>query len=265
MDAFQVVLLALIQGLTEFLPVSSSGHLVLLPHLVAWQDQGLAFDVAVHVGTLAAVVWYFRRDLKILIADWLTALRAGHSVGQSQLGWAIIVATIPGVLIGYLLNSTGTAALRTPVVIGTTTVLFGLLLWWADRYGKQQLNERQLGWRSVVLIGLAQALALVPGVSRSGVTITAGMALGLTRSSAARFSFLLSIPLIAAAGLLQTLEAVQAGSATNWTALVCGTLIAGVSAYLCIHFFLKLVERVGMLPFVIYRLILGAVILTLLW
>lgn len=264
MDIVHVVVLALVQGLTEFLPVSSSGHLVLLPHVVNWPDQGLAFDVAVHVGSLLAVMFYFRRDLHVIIVDWLSAIQVRRPVGQSRLGWAIIVATIPGGALGYLLNSIGTDALRSPLVIGVATVFFGLLLWWADYAGKQTRTESELSWRDVVLIGAAQALALIPGTSRSGATITAGMVLGLTRSAAARFSFLLSIPLIGAAGLLQGLKAIEAGAATDWVSLGAGTAVAAVSAYICIHFFLKLIERIGMLPFVIYRMVLGGAILLLL-
>ena len=264
MDIVHVVVLALVQGLTEFLPISSSGHLVLLPHVVNWPDQGLAFDVAVHVGSLIAVVAYFQRDLAVIIVDWFASIRARRPVGKSRLGWAVIVATIPGGALGYLVNSIASDVLRSPLVIGAATVFCGLLLWWADRAGTQTRGESELSWRDVLLIGAAQALALIPGTSRSGITITAGMALGLTRSAAARFSFLLSIPLIAAAGLLQGLEAVQAGAATDWFGLCAGVVTAAVSAYICIHFFLKFVERIGMLPFVIYRLALGGAILLLL-
>ena len=263
MDIVHAIILALVQGLTEFLPVSSSGHLVLLPHIVSWPDQGLAFDVAVHVGSLLAVVCYFRNDIAVIVVDWLRSIGLRRSVGLSRLGWAVIVATIPAGACGYVLSSLGTDALRSPVVVGTATVFFGLVLWWADRRGRQTRVESDLEWKDVLFIGFAQALALIPGTSRSGITITAGMAVGLTRSAAARFSFLLSIPLIAAAGLLQGKQAIEAGVATDWPAIAVGTLAAGASAYLCIHLFLKLVERVGMTPFVIYRIVLGGLILIL--
>lgn len=261
MEAIQVVTLSLVQGLTEFLPVSSSGHLALLPSLANWDDQGLAFDVAVHVGTLVAVLAYFRTDLRIIIRDWRSSLAARRPVGESNLGWAVLIGTIPGGACGFALNWYGAEIFRSPLVIGLATIGFGLLLWWADWRGKQSRDEHQLEWADVVVIGCAQVLALVPGASRSGVTITAGMAMGLTRAAAARFSFLLSIPIIAAAGLVTGIDASASPETVNWGELVVGALIAGVSAYLCIHYFLKLLARIGFLPFVIYRVLLGVAIL----
>ena len=256
-------MLALTQGLTEFLPISSSGHLVLLPAMVDWQDQGLAFDVAVHVGTLLAVIVYFRADLRLIIGDWSVSLRRRQQVGQSMLGWAVLVGTVPGGLCGVILNAYGLDVLRSPTVIAGATIIFGLALWWADARAKQQRSEQTLTWSDVLVIGCAQALALIPGASRSGVTITAGLAVGLTRTAAARFSFLLSIPIIAAAGVLKGLETAVATTVVSWTELGMGVLISALSAYLCIHYFLKLLDRVGLVPFAIYRLILGVVILAL--
>jgi len=263
MDPIQVVSLALLQGLTEFLPVSSSGHLALLPSLVDWPDQGLAFDVSVHIGTLIAVLAYFRNDLRIIVADWIRSVAFGREVGASRLGWSVILATVPGGAAGFVLNQHGVESLRSPTVIGLATVLFGVLLWWADRRGSRQRDERHIGWADVVVIGCAQALALIPGVSRSGVTITAAMAMGLTRAGAARFSFLLSIPIIAAAGGLKVVDAATLPGGPDWLALGGGASISAVSAYLCIHYFLKLLDRVGMAPFAIYRLVLGGIILAL--
>ena len=263
MDTLQVVVLALVQGLTEFLPISSSGHLVLLPAFVDWDDQGLAFDVAVHVGTLVSVVVYFRRDIRLIISDWLSSIALGRQTGQSMLGWAVLVGTIPGGLCGIILNAYGLSAIRSPTVIAGTTIIFGLMLWWADVRARQQRSEHSLTWSDVLIIGCAQALALIPGTSRSGVTITAGLAVGLTRSAAARFSFLLSIPIITAAGGLKGYEASVMAADTNWTELGAGMLISALSAYVCIHYFLKLLDRVGLVPFMIYRLLLGVVILAL--
>ncbi len=261
MELMQIVLLALLQGLTEFLPISSSAHLILFPKLSGFDDQGLAFDVAVHVGTLTAVVWYFRRELQVMVRDWFASVAQRRKVGDSNLMWAVGFGTIPVGLAGLLFKDFIETALREPLVIAITTILFGLLLWWADVQGKRVRNEHTIGWRDVVVIGVAQALALIPGTSRSGITMTAGLMMGLTREAAARFSFLLSIPVIILAGGLSTLELVQAEQSTDWNALIIGTVISAISAYLCIHFFLKLLERIGMWPFVIYRLLLGAVLL----
>ncbi len=263
MDWLQIVVLALVQGITEFLPVSSSAHLILVPVLTGWPDQGLAFDVAVHLGTLAAVVWYFRHTLARITCDWLASLRQRREVGESGLAWAVIVGTVPAVVFGGLFKDLIEAHLRGPLVIAATTIVFGLLLGWADVHGRRARSEYSLTLRDVILIGLAQALALVPGTSRSGITITAGLLLGLTRDAAARFSFLLSIPIILAAGTLKARDLIASPAAVDWAALAAGTVLSGVSAYLCIHYFLKLLDRLGMMPFVAYRLVLGALLLIL--
>lgn len=260
MDVVQVIVLALVQGLTEFLPISSSAHLVLVPVLLGWQDQGLTFDVAVHVGSLFAVVGYFRQELWRMAIDWACSIGGRPATLNSKLAWLVILATIPAVLAGLVLNRY-VDAFRSPLVIATTTIGFGVLLLWADRRGTKRRPESTLGWRDALLIGGAQIAALVPGTSRSGVTMTAGLWLGLTREGAARFSFLLAVPLIAAAGLLKGLEAASDPAQTDWLVLCLATVLAAISAYSCIHAFLKFVERVGMLPFVIYRVLLGGVIL----
>ncbi|NCF80896.1 MAG: undecaprenyl-diphosphate phosphatase [Proteobacteria bacterium] len=261
MDWIQVVVLAVLQGFTEFLPISSSAHLILLPLLVAWPDQGLAFDVAVHVGTLLAVLAYFRRDLMRMCRDWLRSLAVRHRVGDSPWVWYLLVGTVPVGLCGLALNAVGTQGLRSVSVVASTTIFFALLLWWSDRFNRGSRGDDQIGWRDVLIIGAAQALALIPGTSRAGITITAGLALGLKRESAARFSFLLSIPVVALAGLLKALEAWSSQAPVAWDAMFAGTMISFVCAYATIHFFLKLVERVGLTPFVVYRLLLGVVLL----
>lgn len=261
MEVLQIILLALLQGLTEFLPISSSAHLILFPKLSGFADQGLAFDVAVHVGTLAAVVWYFRHDLKTMSRDWFASIARREKVGDSNLMWAVGFGTIPVGLAGLLFKDVIETSLREPLVIAVTTILFGLLLWWADRQGKRVRSEHTIGWRDVVVIGVAQAIALIPGTSRSGITMTAGLMMGLTRAAAARFSFLLSIPVIVLAGGLNALELMHAEAAVDLNALVLGSVVSAISAYLCIHLFLKLLERIGMFPFVVYRMLLGAVLL----
>jgi len=255
MDVFQLALLALIQGLTEFLPVSSSGHLLLPSAVLGWPDQGLAFDVAVHVGSLLAVLVYFKRDLVDIVTDWLGSFRGQHTL-QSKLGWLIILATIPAGLAGLIFNDWIEVNLRSAWVVGLTTIVFGLLLGWADWSGKRQNDLPKLGWRHALLIGCAQALALIPGTSRSGITITMALMLGLTRQASARFSFLLSIPLITLSGGYKALDLIGQPD-TDWGMMLMGVVVSAVSAGLCIHWFLRLVDRVGMLPFVLYRLVLG--------
>lgn len=271
MDWLQAVFLALVQGLTEFLPISSSAHLILPSQLLGWADQGLAFDVAVHVGTLLAIVLYFRSDLVRLAQAWLASV--GVKIGgplqdqaeQSKLAWLLILATIPAGLAGILLDDFISENLRSSLVIATTTIVFGLFLWLADFKGRRSLSLSALGVGSALVIGFAQALALIPGTSRSGITMTAALLLGFTRDAAARFSFLLSVPLIGAAGLLKTTQLLQAGRDEQWAMIALATAVAFLSAYVCIHFFLSFLERIGFAPFVIYRLLLGGVLLMLIF
>ncbi len=263
MDALHAIYLAILQGLTEFLPVSSSAHLILLPRLLGWQDQGLAFDVAVHVGTLSAVVLYFRRELAPMSRDWFASLRTRRNTANSRLAWAVLWGTVPVGLAGLALKGFVEDNLRSELVIAAATIGFGLLLWWADAKGRGRRDEYSLRISDIAIIGLAQALALIPGTSRSGITMTAGLMLGLSREAAARFSFLLSIPVIALAGGLLTLDLIGEPGVVDWGAMIIGAVTSAITAYLGIHFFLKLLERIGMLPFVIYRLLLGAVLIYL--
>ena len=262
MDMLQIVILALVQGLTEFLPISSSAHLILVPILTDWPDQGLAFDVAVHAGTLTAVVAYFRRELARMLVEWLASFRGGLTP-DARLAWAVRVGTIPVGLAGLLFKDVIETQFRSPMVIAAATIVFGVLLWVADISGRRNRDEYALSLLDVLVIGLAQALALIPGTSRSGITITAGLMLGLKREAAARFSFLLSIPVIFLAGSLETLEYLSEASIQDATPLLTGALISAISAYACIHYFLKLLERIGMLPFVAYRLLLGVILVVL--
>jgi len=253
----QIIILAIVQGLTEFLPISSSAHLILVPQLSDWPDQGLAFDVAVHVGTLSAVVWYFRCEVITMARDWGRSCVRRQQTGESRLAWAVVLGSIPVAIFGLLLHDRVDTTLRSPLVIAWATIGFGLLLWLADVIGRRMRDEHRLNWKDVVVIGLAQALALIPGTSRSGITMTAGLLMGLTRTAAARFSFLLSIPAILMAGTYKALKLIEQGS-VEWLPLLLGAVISALTAYLCIHWFLKLLDRIGMLPFVIYRLLLGA-------
>ncbi|HEY9201427.1 MAG TPA: undecaprenyl-diphosphate phosphatase [Gammaproteobacteria bacterium] len=257
MDFLQILILALVQGVTEFLPVSSSAHLILVPILTGWEDQGLAFDVAVHVGTLAAVVLYFRREIGKMTVSWLGSVTGRGMDADAKLAWAVLLGTIPVGLCGLLFKDLIEEHLRHPYVLATTTLLFALLLWWADAKSRGERTEYSIGWLDILFIGLAQALALIPGTSRSGATMTAALFLGLSRQAAARFSFLLSIPVIVLAGGLSTLDYLETATIDDMQPLMLGALLSGVSAYFCIHYFLKLLEKIGMLPFVIYRIVLA--------
>ncbi|PIE41394.1 MAG: undecaprenyl-diphosphate phosphatase, partial [Gammaproteobacteria bacterium] len=229
--------------------------------LLGWPDQGLAFDVAVHLGTLIAVVTYFRADILAVIQGFFKAAHTKKMNTQAQLGVAVVVGTIPAVIIGFLFKDFIEDNLRSSQVIAFTTIFFGLLLWQADKTGKRILKIEALQANKALVIGLAQALALIPGTSRSGITMTAALMLGFDRTTAARFSMLLSIPLILAASLLKTLDLLASTAPVPWLLIGLGMLVATVSAYLCIHYFLKLLEQMGMLPFVVYRLLLGAFLL----
>ncbi len=263
MPLTQTVALAIIQGLTEFLPVSSSAHLLLVPVLTGWEDQGLAFDVGLHAGSLVAVILYFRDDISAMAKAWWRSVFRRTIDDKARLAWAVIFGTIPVGLAGILLRDVVAEGFRSPVVTAGGLIGFGLLLGWADWRKKGERTVDQLRWHDVLFIGCAQAVALIPGTSRSGITITAGLLAGFSRREAARFSFLLSIPVIALAGLWETRTLVQMGPAVDWSAVWIGIIISGITAYACIHYFLSFIRRIGMQPFVAYRLLLGVVLLFL--
>jgi undecaprenyl-diphosphatase len=262
MDSYQAVILALIQGLTEFLPVSSSGHLLLPSQILGWSDQGLAFDVAVHLGSLGAVILYFRRDLLRLFAAWCQSFRLRRVSGEAVLAWQLVVTCLPAAVAGWLFADIIEQHMRTLLVIASTTVFFGLLLGWSDRHGVGERSLDNLSWRDVILIGCSQALALVPGTSRSGITITTALALGYSREAATRFSFLMAVPIIGMSALYKSSDLVMDDSVA-WTPMAIGMVVAAASAYLCIALFLRAIQRLGMLPFVIYRLFLGLALFAL--
>ena len=257
MSYIEAFLLALIQGLTEFLPISSSAHLILPSAVLGWEDQGLAFDVAVHVGTLAAVMIYFRKEVVTLLGAFFASIFKGDRSKEAKFAWMIVIATIPACVLGLFLKDFIELYLRSAWVIATTTIIFGLLLWYVDRNAKLVADEYEADWKKALFVGLAQAMALIPGTSRSGATITAALYLGFTREAAARFSFLMSIPIILLAGGYLGLKLVTSGEPIHFGFLMTGIITSFISAYLCIHFFLMLISRMGMTPFVIYRLILG--------
>ncbi len=263
MPIVQTITLAIVQGLTEFLPVSSSAHLLLVPVFTGWQDQGLAFDVGLHAGSLAAVILYFRKDITVMAAAWWRSVRTRSIDDNARLAWAVILGTIPVGLAGLLLRDAVAGVFRSPVVTACGLIGFGLLLGWADWRNKGERTIGQLRWCDVLFIGCAQALALIPGTSRSGITITAGLLSGFSRKEAARFSFLLSIPVIALAGLMETRTLIHMAEAVDWFAVCLGMVISGITAFVCISYFLAFIRRIGMQPFVIYRLLLGAILLIL--
>ena len=264
MDKLQLIVLSMIQGLTEFLPISSSAHLILVPQVFGWPDQGLVFDVAVHFGSLIAVVYYFRHEVWRMLKSWSRSVTGGESDQDSLMAWWVIIGTLPAVVFGFLLQEPIEEKLREPWVLATASIAFGLLLWFADAKARRERNEFQLGLNDVLLIGWFQVLALIPGTSRSGITITLGLFLGLTRQASARFSFLLAMPVIFASGVLETERMFTEVSPIAWSDLLLGVLLSAISAGLCIHYFLRLVDRLGMLPFVIYRILLGLAIYILL-
>jgi len=262
MGVLHAFLLALVQGLTEFLPISSSAHLVLLPVVMEWQDQGLVMDIAAHLGSLFAVLFYFRHDLNKLVHGWLQSFGTNNSSNEdARLAWLLLWATLPIFIVALLVQAYLIPHMRNAVVIGVASIVFGLLLWHADKSGKQTRHNNDLTMRDALLVGIAQVFALIPGASRSGVTMTAGMWLGLTRVEAARFSFLLAIPTIFAASLYGGYRSLQHDVVINWGLTLGVVACSAIVAFLCIHWFIKFVSKIGMLPFVMYRILLGVVLL----
>ncbi|RMF16047.1 MAG: undecaprenyl-diphosphate phosphatase, partial [Alphaproteobacteria bacterium] len=262
-----LILLALVQGVTEFLPISSSAHLVLVPLLTGWRDQGVLIDVAMHVGTLAAVLIYFHRDTRGLFLALLASLGvrpAGRRLGDQQtayrrLFWALVLATIPVVMVGLAFKLTGLIdMLRRVEVIATTSIVFGLVLWWADRRGATARGFDDIKLKAALLIGLAQVLALIPGTSRSGITMTAARALGFNRPSAARFSMLLAIPTILAAGGLEMLELLQLGTDAPWSDALLAAGLSFLFALAAIGGLMRWLRHADFTIFVVYRVLLGA-------
>jgi len=261
MGWIQIVVLAIVQGLTEFLPVSSSGHLILVPNIAGWTDQGLVFDVAVHFGSLIAVAIYFREDLAGLIRGGVGLLGGRVDSAEAKMALGIGLATIPATIAGLLFAGWISENLRNPVVVAATLAGYGVLMAVADKLGRKQRGITSITVRDAFLIGLAQALALIPGTSRSGITITAGLALGLRREDAARFSFLLSAPVILLATGYEVLLIVLSEQVVAWGQLALAASVSAVVAYFAIDFFMRFVSRIGFAPFAVYRLLLAGVIL----
>lgn len=270
MDYVQTIVLALTQGLTEFLPISSSAHLILIGQLPGWSDQGLFFDVAVHFGTLGAVCWYFKKELRQISTELVKFPVNRKMSPEILLVGKLGAATLPIVLVGFILYAALDVTIRSIEVIAYSTIFFALLLWFADWFRAKDrpiVHSSQHGftisWWHALFIGCAQVFALIPGASRAGVTITAALLLGISRVAAARFSFLLAIPAITGSLVLLLIQSVPSENELDWEKILLGTIVAGITAFATIRLFIRLVERIGMIPFVIYRLGLGAILLVL--
>ncbi len=260
MTLLQIIVLAIVQGITEFLPISSSGHLILVPALTDWPDQGLMMDIGVHVGTLGAVIFYFRNDVGRMAHAFfqMISFKKEYDKIERQLMLALIISTIPIVIFGGLASKLGlTDAWRTIEIIGWTSIIFGILLYWFDTKCAAKLDISKLCFGHALIIGFAQVLAIIPGTSRSGVTMTAARALGFTRTDAARFSMLMSIPTILAAALLQIKDILESNSLTIGADLLLGAGLSFITALLAIAGLLKWLQNSSMTPFVIYRVLLG--------
>ncbi|MBF8274583.1 MAG: Undecaprenyl-diphosphatase [Magnetococcales bacterium] len=265
MDWVHALVLGIVQGVTEFLPISSSGHLILLPRFLGWPDQGLSFDIAVNTGSLVALIAYFRKDVARLITAFFATFRSGgwqhHADGR--LAWWLGIGTIPIGLAGITCKDLVGTVARDPFIIGMTSIIFGLLLWFADQMGQRTRTLKDAGAREAIVIGCAQALALIPGTSRSGVTMTAGLFLNLNRESAARFSFLLAIPVSVLAGLLELAEWIrQTPAPDEWLPMAVGFIASGITAFLVIHWLLLWIRNRSLTVFVVYRVLLGMLLLT---
>ena len=264
MDITQTITLALIQGLTEFLPVSSSAHLVILPKFLDWPDQGLAFDVVLHFATLCAIIFYYRSSLLSLTKDFYDSIVTRKTQGESMLAWGIILGTIPVGIVGLLFRESIELNLRSYQIVAFATIFFGLLLGFSDWLHRSIDKSREyIRGSDILIVGCFQALALIPGTSRSGITITAALLIGLSRALSIKYAFLLSIPVIALATLLKTFDLVKDTSQVDWNLLFIGFIVALITSYFTIVFFIRLVERIGFLPFVIYRILLGALLFLL--
>jgi undecaprenyl-diphosphatase len=267
MPLLQVVILALIQGIAEFLPISSSAHLIIAPWLLGWNDPGLTFDVALHVGTLVAVVAYFFRSwVQIILHGFGIQYGNDEMLRQNpRLLWLLVIGTIPGGVAGFLFEKQAESTFRSPILIGAMMILLGAVMWIAERMGKRQRNLGTVTTTDSLTIGAAQALALMPGVSRSGVTITAGLFRNLDRVAAARFSFLLATPIIAGAAVKKLYDVLKHGGipVDMHTPFALGIVVSGLSGLAVIAFFLQFLQRRGLYFFIYYRLVFGIIVIAL--
>ena len=267
MSWFEAVILGVVQGLTEFLPISSTGHLRIVPAFLGWEDPGAAFTAIVQLGTMAAVLIYFRRELWRIVVTWLASLRRPElrSSLDARMGWYVIIGTVPIAVLGLIFSNQIETTARSLYLIGTMLIVFGLVMWLVDRGSRRVRDEGDVARRDAIVVGLAQALALIPGVSRSGATITAGLLMGLKREAAARFSFLLSVPAIVLSGLYEFAKVLTGEESTDvaYSELAIATLVAFVVGYASIAFLLRYLASHSLAVFVWYRILLGALVLVL--
>ena len=256
MTILQAVILGLAQGLGEFLPISSSAHLVLVPWLFRWTDPGLTFDIALHIGTLVAVVIYFWKDWWRLLIKGFTDVRSV----EGRLFWYLVVASVPGAVVGFLLEKEAETIFRSPLLIASMLILMGILLYWADRKSAKNIEINHITFRTSLFIGISQALAIIPGVSRSGITMTTGLVIGMTREGAARFSFLLSTPIIFGAAMVKLPHVISNPSVITVNFTI-GMLVSCLTGLLSIGFLLRYVQTKDFLPFSWYRFIVGALVI----
>lgn len=262
MTVFQAIVLGVLQGLAEFLPISSSAHLTLAPWVLGWDDPGLAFDVALHFGTLLAILWYFRRE-------WVELVRAGFEVIRTRRvetdvqrrALFLLIATIPGGIAGLAFEKQAESTFRSPELIAVALIVLGVVLWWVDRAARRDRHINDMTWKDALLIGVAQMFAIIPGVSRSGSTITGGRMLRLNREDAAVFSFLMSMPIIAAAAILKVPDAIRTEGFS--APLIAGVLASAISGWMAIGFLLRFVKTRSYGAFAIYRVALGVAMLWL--
>ncbi len=270
-DILVASFLGIVQGLTEFLPISSSAHLILVPWVMGWNPEGIVFDVALHVGTALAVLIYFRREWTVLVREMAVGLWMRQPLANSnrKLGWLLVVGTLPALILGLLLEDLVEQKLRSPLVTVGTLIVFGLVLLWAEKKSRQNRSIGDLSWADSAWIGFSQAVALVPGISRSGITISAAMFRDAGREVAARFSFLLSMPVIVGAGLLATVRWLsqtasvggQSVAGPTWVVMAAGVVSSATTGFLCIRYFLRYLQTRSFLPFVVYRLVLALAVL----
>jgi undecaprenyl-diphosphatase len=264
MTVFQSFVLGILQGLGEFLPISSSAHLALAPWLLGWPDPGLAFDVALHFGTLLAVLWYFRQEwVRLVAAAWSIVTERRVATEEQKRVVFLIIATIPGAIAGLLLEHYAETVFRDPRLVATTLMVMGVILWLVDAKAPQERPIGAMSWKDSLLIGIAQMFAIIPGVSRSGATMTAGRALRMTRESAAVFSFLMSMPIIAAASVLKLPEAIREHGLS--TSFLVGVTASAISGWIAITVLLRFVTRHSFGVFAVYRLVLGAAVLAVIF
>ena len=262
---FEAIVLGVVQGLTEFLPISSSAHLLIVSQLFGWEDPGAAFTAVSQIGTESAVIWYFRKDIWRIITTWVRSLTNSdlRSSIDARMGWYVIVGTIPIGILGYTFRDQIETVARNLWLVASTLIIFGLILGLADRLGRKTKAIEELNARDGILYGFGQALALIPGVSRSGASISMGLALGYTREAATRYAFLLAIPAVMASGLFEATQ-IGSGPAPEWGPTILATVIAFVVGYAVIAWLIRYISTNSYMPFVIYRLCLGTLIFVLL-